>query len=105
MTSTASTPGSGRYCNERMEPGAEWAPRIGVRERRDDQRQSRPADRGIADLRTGFAWPLRRRPAGVAGGPLAAQWARTTRSDRSSRAQRAAGGAPFHPPLAEELRD
>ena len=65
--STASTQGSGRCCDERMEPGAERAPCIRVRRsRRDDQRQSRPADRGEADLRAGFARPLRRRPARAA---------------------------------------
>src|SRR5205814_3045573 len=105
-TSTASPAASGRYCDERMEPGVERSSGggrlVGLA---DDQRQSRPADRGKADFRAGFSGTLRRRSARPASVPVAAWRARPQGADRPARSQRAANRAPFYAAIAEELRD
>ena len=80
-----------------------FAPRS--RRGRHDRRQSRPADRRAAALRAGRARPLRRRSARRRRrSPTGSAALRRARADRPAGPQRAAGGAPFHAALAEELR-
>src|SRR5262245_55439663 len=68
------------------------------------QRQPRPPNRGAADLRAGCAWPHRRGSAGAAASEEPPRRPRAQARHRPAWPLGAAGRAPLHAAVSEELR-